>query len=34
MNTEAIKDLLTRMADDETILAHRHSEWTGLGPIL
>jgi ring-1,2-phenylacetyl-CoA epoxidase subunit PaaC len=34
MNTEAIKDLLTRMADDETVLAHRHSEWTGLGPIL
>lgn len=34
MNVDAIKDLLTRMADDETIIAHRHSEWTGLGPIL
>ena len=33
-SNEAIKDLLLRMADDELILAHRHSEWTGLGPIL
>jgi len=33
-NSEAIKDLLLRMADDELIIAHRHSEWTGLGPIL
>jgi ring-1,2-phenylacetyl-CoA epoxidase subunit PaaC len=30
----AIKDLLLRMADDELILGHRNSEWTGLGPIL
>ncbi len=30
----AIKDLLYRMADDSLILGHRHSEWTGLGPIL
>lgn len=30
----AIKDLLFRMADDELILGHRNSEWTGLGPIL
>lgn len=31
---EAIKDLLYRMADDELIIGHRNSEWTGLGPIL
>jgi ring-1,2-phenylacetyl-CoA epoxidase subunit PaaC len=30
----AIKDLLFRMADDELIIGHRNSEWTGLGPIL
>lgn len=30
----AIKDLLFRMADDELVLGHRNSEWTGLGPIL
>ncbi len=34
MNVDALKDLLYRMADDELILAHRHSEWTGLGPLL
>jgi ring-1,2-phenylacetyl-CoA epoxidase subunit PaaC len=34
MNAPAVKDLLFRMADDELILAHRHSEWTGLGPLL
>ncbi len=34
MNTNALNDLCYRMADDELILAHRHSEWTGLGPIL
>ncbi|MEN9282332.1 MAG: phenylacetate-CoA oxygenase subunit PaaC [Bacteroidota bacterium] len=34
MNNEALKDLLVRMADDVLILAHRHSEWTGLGPLL
>ncbi|MDP4198120.1 MAG: 1,2-phenylacetyl-CoA epoxidase subunit PaaC [Bacteroidota bacterium] len=32
--SEAIKDLLYRMADDELVLGHRNSEWTGLGPIL
>lgn len=31
---KAIKDLILRMADDELILGHRNSEWTGLGPIL
>ncbi|HLP28588.1 MAG TPA: 1,2-phenylacetyl-CoA epoxidase subunit PaaC [Candidatus Didemnitutus sp.] len=34
MNTHALNDLCYRMADDELILAHRHSEWTGLGPLL
>ncbi|MBS1517659.1 MAG: phenylacetate-CoA oxygenase subunit PaaC [Bacteroidetes bacterium] len=32
--TTAIKDLLYRLADDQLILGHRNSEWTGLGPIL
>ena len=31
---QALKDLLYRMADDALVLGHRHSEWTGLGPIL
>ncbi len=30
----AIKELLYKMADDQLIIGHRHSEWTGLGPIL
>lgn len=30
----AIKNLLYRIADDELIIGHRNSEWTGLGPIL
>lgn len=34
MNTEAIKDLLYKMADDLLVIGHRNSEWTGLGPIL
>jgi len=29
-----LKDLLLRMADDALVVAHRNSEWTGLGPIL
>lgn len=33
-NNIAIKNLLFRMADDELIIGHRNSEWTGLGPIL
>lgn len=32
--SEAIKDLLYRMADNELVIGHRGSEWTGLGPIL
>ena len=31
---KAAKDLLLKMADDQLILGHRNSEWTGLGPIL
>lgn len=30
----AVVDLLYRIADDELIIGHRNSEWTGLGPIL
>lgn len=30
----AIKDLLYRIADDQLIIGHRNSEWTGLGPVL
>ncbi len=31
---EAIKELLYKMADDQLILGHRNSEWTGFGPLL
>src|SRR4051812_2466186 len=34
MSETAVKDLMFRMADDDLIIAHRNSEWTGLGPIL
>lgn len=34
MKEEAIKDLLFKIADDQLILGHRNSEWTGIGPIL
>ena len=34
MNTIALKELLYKMADDQLILGHRNSEWTGLGPLL
>jgi len=30
----AVKRLLYNMADDSLIIAHRNSEWTGLGPML
>lgn len=33
-STEPISNLIIKMADDELILGHRNSEWTGLGPIL
>jgi ring-1,2-phenylacetyl-CoA epoxidase subunit PaaC len=31
---EAVVNLLYRLADDELIIGHRNSEWTGHGPIL
>ncbi len=31
---DAVMDLLYRLADDEIIMGHRNSEWTGLAPIL
>ncbi len=34
MNTLALKELLYKMADDQLILGHRNSEWTGMGPLL
>jgi len=32
--SEALKDLIYKIADDELIMGHRNSEWTGLGPLL
>ncbi|MFN3528541.1 MAG: 1,2-phenylacetyl-CoA epoxidase subunit PaaC [Bacteroidia bacterium] len=32
--TDALRKLLLFMADDNLIIGHRNSEWTGLGPIL
>ncbi len=32
--TDALKDMLYKIADDQLIIGHRGSEWTGLGPIL
>jgi ring-1,2-phenylacetyl-CoA epoxidase subunit PaaC len=29
-----LKELLYKMADDQLIIGHRHSEWTGIGPVL
>ena len=34
MNTDALKELLYKIADDQLILGHRNSEWTGFGPLL
>ena len=34
MNQTAIKELLYKIADDQLILGHRNSEWTGFGPLL
>lgn len=31
---EALKELLYKMADDQLIIGHRNSEWTGIGPTL
>lgn len=33
-HVEGLKELLFKMADDQLIIGHRNSEWTGLGPIL
>ena len=34
MNTEAITDLLYRMADDELMSGHQMSQWCGTAPLL
>jgi len=34
MNAQALKELLYKVADDQLILGHRNSEWTGFGPLL
>lgn len=31
---QPIKELLYKIADDQLILGHRNSEWTGFGPLL
>jgi len=31
---EALKELLYKIADDQLIIGHRNSEWTGLGPLI
>ncbi|QHS61708.1 1,2-phenylacetyl-CoA epoxidase subunit PaaC [Chitinophaga agri] len=31
---QALPELLTKIADDELIIGHRNSEWTGLGPVM
>ena len=31
---QAVIELIYKMADDQLIIGHRNSEWTGLGPIL
>lgn len=32
--SNAIKELMFKMADDALIIGHRNSEWTGIGPLL
>lgn len=34
MDNTAIKELLYKVADDQLIIGHRNSEWTGVGPLL
>lgn len=34
MNERCIIELLYKIADDQLILGHRNSEWTGFGPLL
>ncbi len=31
---KAVIELIYKMADDQLVIGHRNSEWTGLGPIL
>jgi ring-1,2-phenylacetyl-CoA epoxidase subunit PaaC len=31
---QLLKELIIKMADDELVVGHRNSEWTGLGPIM
>lgn len=31
---QALPELLIKIADDELIIGHRNSEWTGLGPVM
>jgi ring-1,2-phenylacetyl-CoA epoxidase subunit PaaC len=34
MNEKALKEFLFKLADDQLVLGHRNSEWTGFGPLL
>lgn len=34
MNPDALKEFLFKIADNQLILGHRNSEWTGFGPLL
>lgn len=34
MNQIGLKELLYKIADDQLIIGHRNSEWTGMGPLL
>ena len=34
MQHDSLKELLYKIADDQLILGHRNSEWTGFGPLL
>lgn len=34
MDLPALKELLYKIADDQLIIGHRFSEWTGMGPLL
>ena len=34
MAGDALKELIYKIADDQFILGHRNSEWTGFGPML
>lgn len=34
LHSDALKELLYKMADDQLIIGHRNSEWTGLAPML